>query len=480
MDLSRLFNPKYAQASKERDLDFQAWRERILRSFYITGIVGGIFALVTTVPVAINQGKYVSAASYIFIYLMVILITIYPRIPYLLRAGFAIIIFYALGLVTIQTLGLMGNGRLWLFSFSILTTVLLGWKYGLATLFINLATTIIFGSLLARGLIDWSLSEGHTIEIWTSTSVAFVLIITMMTGFVGFIVSGLEKTLINEKKLSRELEKEHAFLERRVLERTQELDHKARELARSNNELQNFAHIASHDLQEPLRMISSYLQLLERRYKGQLDDEADEFIHYSVDGAQRMGALLDGLLSYARVDSKGGDFVIVDTHHCVQKALTNLKVALDEQQAVVNIGDLPSLEADPMQLVQLFQNLIGNALKYRRELQPEIHISASREASDWIFSIRDNGIGFDEEQAGRIFMIFQRLHNKDDVDGLGLGLAICKKIVERHEGRIWAESNPGEGSCFYFTLPAEETLEAGRSNTLPANLVRLRRGIEIT
>ena len=468
MNFSRFFNPNSAQSSSERDQEFQAWQERILKAILLVGIVGGLFALSTSIPIAINQGNYFSAGAFLVIYLTVVVITVYTRIPYNIRAGIATFLAYVLGLATMQFLGLMGSGRVWLFAFSVLATVLLGWKVGLITLVLNLATMLFFGWFMVTGRIDWSVSEGHNLEVWTTTTVTFMLIITMVTSFLGILVTGLQNSLDKEKKLSRELEEERALLERRVLDRTQDLDQKARELARSNSELQNFAHIASHDLQEPLRMISSYLQLLERRYKGKLDDEADEFIHYSVDGAQRMGALLDGLLSYARVDSKGGEFVLVDANHIVQQALDNLQIALDEHQAVVTIGELPPLQADPSQLIQLFQNLISNALKYRREVRPEIEISASRRESDWHFSIRDNGIGFEQDQAERIFMIFQRLHTKDEVDGLGIGLAICKKIVERHRGRIWAESRPGGGAAFHFLLPVAESLESEIALGFPA------------
>ncbi len=467
MNLSRLFNPNQAQSSSARDLEIQAWRERILRAILIVGIIGGLFALSTSIPIAIKQGNYFSAGSFLAIYLTVIIITIYTRIPYNVRAGIAILLAFALGLATLQFLGLMGSGRVWLFAFSVLATVLLGWTVGFITLFLNLITMLLFGWLMATGRIDWSVSEGHNVEVWTTTTVTFMLIIIMVTSFLGILVTGLENSLKKEKKMARELEKERTLLERRVQERTQDLDQKARELARSNNELQNFAHIASHDLQEPLRMISSYLQLLERRYKGQLDAEADEFIHYSVDGAQRMGALLDGLLSYARVDSKGSEFVPTSCETSVQAALDNLKIAIEENEAAVQVRDLPELMADPTQLAQLFQNLIGNTLKYRSEAPPEILISAAAEAENWHFTVVDNGIGFDPTQAERIFMIFQRLHTKDEAEGLGLGLAICKKIVERHGGRIWAESRAGGGATFHFTLPVAEGLGSGISQGVP-------------
>ena len=467
MNLSRLFNPEHTQSSSERDLEFQAWRERILQAVLIIGVFGGAITMTTSIPLAINQGKYFTAAGFLTIYLGVVVVTLVTRIPYAFRAGFITLITYIVGIATMQFLGLMGSGRIWFYAFATIATVLLGWKFGLVALVINLGSMIGYGWLMTNGYIDWSMGETHTIELWTSTTITFMLIATITTTFLGFLVTGLENSLAKEKDLTSELEEERTQLERRVQDRTQALDQKARELARSNDELQNFAHIASHDLQEPLRMISSYLQLLERRYKGQLDAEADEFIHYSVDGAQRMGALLDGLLSYARVDLKGGEFVPTSGETSVQAALDNLKIALDENKATVQVGDLPELMADPTQLIQLFQNLIGNAIKYRSEAPPEILISAAAENTHWHFTVTDNGIGFDEKQAERIFMIFQRLHTKDEADGLGLGLAICKKIVERHGGRIWAESPSEEGAAFHFTLPGAKRFESGISQRVP-------------
>jgi signal transduction histidine kinase len=233
----------------------------------------------------------------------------------------------------------------------------------------------------------------------------------------------------------------------------------AQELARSNADLEHFAYAASHDLQEPLRMVSSYVQLLARRYQGALDADAHEFIAFAVDGAKRMQRLINDLLAYSRVGTRGKEFEPTDCAAVLQQALANLRVAITENAAVVTHGSLPTLRADDSQLVQLFQNLIGNAMKFRNENAPEIYISAEHidDESHWLFSVRDNGIGIDPQYAERIFVIFQRLHTREEHPGTGIGLAICKKIVERHGGRIWVESEAGKGSAFYFTLPVQES-----------------------
>jgi PAS domain S-box-containing protein len=231
------------------------------------------------------------------------------------------------------------------------------------------------------------------------------------------------------------------------------LQQQAADLARSNAELQQFAYVASHDLQEPLRMVTSYLELLERRYQGQLDAKADQFIGYAVDGAVRMQTLINALLSYSRIGSKAAAWQPVDCAVLLQEVLTNLQVTIDQNQASITHDALPSVMADRPQLVQLFQNLIGNGIKFRQAAAPQIHIGVARSGDQWLFSVRDNGIGIEDKYVDRIFIIFQRLHGRGEYPGTGIGLAICKKIIERHGGKLWVESELNQGSTFYFTLP---------------------------
>jgi len=227
------------------------------------------------------------------------------------------------------------------------------------------------------------------------------------------------------------------------------------ELARSNAELEQFAYVASHDLQEPLRMVASYAQLLGRRYEAKLDGDAREFMAYIVDGASRMKQLIEDLLAYSRVGTKGAEFKRVNAEDALKRALFNLRVAIQEAGAVVTNDPLPALSGDEVQLGQLLQNLMSNALKFRSDSVPRIHIGVTESAKEYTFEVRDNGIGIEPQYYERIFMVFQRLHNKGEYPGTGIGLAICKKVVERHGGRIWVESRPGAGSSFYFTLPKE-------------------------
>lgn len=240
------------------------------------------------------------------------------------------------------------------------------------------------------------------------------------------------------------------------IKRTQaeeQLRHASANLQRSNTELQQFAYVASHDLFEPLRMISSYLQLLSQKYEPQLPGEAREFISLAVDGAKRMDALIRDLLAYSRVDAHGREFAPVDLEEAFRAATANLKVAIQETGASITHQPLPRVLADEVQMSQLFQNLIGNAIKFHGAESPRIEVGMQRREHDWLFHIKDNGIGIEPRYVERIFVIFQRLHTRQEYAGTGMGLAICKKIVERHGGRIWVESAPGRGSTFFFSLP---------------------------
>jgi signal transduction histidine kinase len=278
----------------------------------------------------------------------------------------------------------------------------------------------------------------------------------------------LQQRVIERERAEANLRTLNQSLEQRVAARTLELK-------RSNEELEQFAYVASHDLQEPLRMVTNYLQLLQNRYKATLDTKAQDFISIAVDGAVRMHQLIGDLLTYSRVGTAAKPLAPTDVNEVLRNASLNLKVAIDETGGKIRSGQLPTVMGDPVQLTQLFQNLIGNAIKFRSDKPPEIQISAERVQAaacpvpqsaneqpsaanidtpmEWQFAIKDNGIGIAPKDFERIFLIFQRLHTREKYPGTGIGLALCKKIVERHGGRIWVESEPGQGSAFYFTLP---------------------------
>jgi len=291
-------------------------------------------------------------------------------------------------------------------------------------------------------------------------AVALVFMVTRPLGLLSRSLRSENPAFLERLSGKRSEFGELARLMKQFFEQKRQLVEKEKELVRSNEELQQFAYVASHDLQEPLRMVSSYTQLLARRYRGKLDKDADDFIGFAVDGVTRMQRLINDLLSYSRVGSRGRSFEPTDTDVVLGRALANLKLAIADNHASVTHDPLPRVKADERQLEQLFQNLVGNAIKYHGAEPPRVHVGANRNNGNWEFSIKDNGIGIDPQYNDRIFVIFQRLHSREEYEGTGIGLAVCKKIVERHGGRIWVQSEAGKGSDFRFTIPATEGAEA--------------------
>lgn len=263
------------------------------------------------------------------------------------------------------------------------------------------------------------------------------------------------KRMIEMERRQRKYELE-AALHEQERKAAELLARKSEELERSNADLEQFAYIASHDLQEPLRMVSSYVELLARRYKGKLDKDADEFIAFAVDGANRMKELIDGLLAFSRIEAQGRKPEPADSEAVLGRVLKVLGSAIEESGCSITHDPMPPVIADDVQLEQVFQNLIGNAIKFRSEAPPRIHVSARCDGAECVFSVRDNGIGIDPQYAHKVFQIFQRLHARDEHPGQGLGLAVCKRIVERHCGRIWLDSKPQDGATFHFSLPSAD------------------------
>ncbi|MBE9183709.1 response regulator [Microcoleus sp. LEGE 07076] len=265
----------------------------------------------------------------------------------------------------------------------------------------------------------------------------------------------LQQEISNRLAVEKALQDQNLLLQKEIANRQRAesaLLKSNQELARSNAELEQFAYVASHDLQAPLATIASYAQLLEKRYKDQLDSQASKFIGNIVQGCTRMQTLIDDLLEYSRVGRSQKAFQPTDCNHAVQHAIANLQGAICDSQAVVTYSELPSVIGDISQLVQLFQNLVSNAIKYCHDVPPVVHITAAKQKENWLFSVSDNGIGIARQHQERIFQIFQRLHTPREYSGTGIGLAICQKIVQRHGGCIWVESQPGQGSTFHFTL----------------------------
>jgi signal transduction histidine kinase len=330
---------------------------------------------------------------------------------------------------------------------------------------------------------DFSGGPFNVHDIWEAM-IAVVISELMLAG-----VLAIRPLFFTIKQAADILQQDKEVLEIKVAERTEELrDANARlsvelderrrtelklaqyaaDLSRSNGELEQFAYVASHDLQEPLRMVASFSQLLARRYQGKLDQDADEFIAFAVDGATRMQQLINDLLAYSRVGTKGKLPAPTDLNEVLSNAEANLHEAIKESKAEVTHGSLPIVDGDHVQLTQLLQNLLANAIKFRSQEPLRIQVSAQAQDGDWLVSVQDNGIGIAKEHQERIFAIFQRLHARDEYTGTGIGLAICKKIVERHGGRIWVESVPGQGATFNFSIPGARR-DDRKTGNLPAD-----------
>ncbi|MFC6764693.1 ATP-binding protein [Natrinema soli] len=266
--------------------------------------------------------------------------------------------------------------------------------------------------------------------------------VLILTGFSSVAGYGVGTYAAQAKTHARRLERQN-----HLLEQTQ------RQLEESNERLEQFAYAASHDLQEPLRMVSSYLGLIERQYGDELDEDGEEFLDYAIDGSERMKEMIDGLLEYSRVDTQGNPLEPVDLEEVLVNVRKDLELQIEETGTTIKTGELPRVEGDESQLRQLFQNLLSNAIEYNSDEPPRIDVSAERDAEEWMISVRDNGIGIDPEDQDRVFEVFQRLHSQEEHSGTGIGLALCKRIVERHGGEIEVDSTPGEGTTFVFSLP---------------------------
>jgi signal transduction histidine kinase len=313
-------------------------------------------------------------------------------------------------------------------------------------------------------LADYNLPQWRgteALDILRSQNLDVPLIV--VTGYLGeekavdYIKQGATDCVLKDRMARLAPSVRRALEEKRLrqlrLQGEKELARKVAELARSNAELEQFAYVASHDLQEPLRMIASYAQLLAERYRGQLDDRADKYIHYAVDGAVRMQALIHDLLKFSRVGTAEIEPSITDCRLLVEQAVNNLQLAVDDSGAVVTWTGLPMVMADSSQLAQVFQNLIANAIKFHGVDPPTIQISAEKKDREWVFAVSDNGIGIPAENWQDVFVIFRRLHARAEYGGNGIGLAICNKIIQRHGGKLWIEAQAKPGSCFKFALP---------------------------
>jgi signal transduction histidine kinase len=358
---------------------------------------------------------------------------------------------YQTSVVMLHYLGSNGPGLLYLFAITVFVLFSLGQWYGFLALGLNILICILFGLAIHYGFASHVLMGEYQLDSWLGVSSNLIF----LSGIAVFLIPKLFKGL------------QSAFEEQDHL-RT-ELEESVDTLNRKNEELEQFAYTISHDLKEPLRMVRSFMKLLKKKYGERLDEKANEYIHYAVDGAERMSNNIDDLLEYSRIARKYTTVEKTDLNNLLDNVLQNLQTDIKDKNAEISKETLPTLSVVPVAIKMLFQNLVANGLKYQPEgNQPHITIEAKEQKESWLFSISDNGIGIEPEYFDQIFSVFKRLHTRDKYPGNGMGLAICKKIVVQHGGKIWVESTPGQGTVFYFTISkrylAEKQQESNNSN----------------
>jgi len=408
----------------------------LLAAVVIMGLVTLIFLYQTLIDDEIELTRRLLMMSpFVAMWVVLVIILFWRGLSYYLRAGVLLSLNFLLGCYLLSVNGLQGSGRLWILLLPVLAFILLGIRAGIAAGVLSILTYFFFAVTVSAGWFTLENMELTSLNFWLSEGGDFLIAVVSLIIILESFSRGWSEALDKVDRANRQLEA------------------RTRELARHNAELEQLIHATSHDLQEPLRTIVSYSQLLTRRYKNRLDGEADEYIGFAIDGALQMQALLRDLLTFLNVSTYTRPFEPVDCASTLAWALAVLQPLIEETGATVTHDDLPTITGDANQLSQVFQNLIGNALKFRGNAPPQIHVGAERQGGEWVFSVCDNGIGIEPQYFDRIFGLFQRLHTRRRYPGSGIGLAICKKIVERHGGRIWVESKPGRGTTFSFALP---------------------------
>lgn len=345
---------------------------------------------------------------------------------------------YLVAVVLLHYLGASGPGLLYLLAITIFVLLSLEPIYGIIALVLNTIICIYFSLAIYYGFASTVILDQYELDAWIAISSNLIFLSGTAVFLVPKLFNGLQSAFEEQQRLKEELE-----------DSVMELDEK-------NEELEQFAYTVSHDLKEPLRMVRSFMGLLEDKYKSQLDDKAQTYIHYAVDGANRMGDRISDLLEYSRIGRKYTVMEQVDMNELLQEVIEYLQAEIKKSDVQIKVGELPEIRAVPVAIKMLFQNLVSNAIKYQSgEYQPVIDIKIEEKEGHWLFSVSDNGIGIGKDYQEQIFSVFERLHTREEYPGSGMGLAICKKIVEQHGGKIWVESEEGEGSTFYFTLAKE-------------------------
>lgn len=425
------------------------WRNYLfaLTILYIAPL--SFIAIIPGIYMAFITGLQFLFIANILTLLILPIIAFYPGLSLGVRKFIFFFGLYLASTALLYELGSFGPGLIFLLATTFFITLIYDEKKAIWSVYIITVICITFGVLIYFEATESIMLQEYRIDSWFALSANLIFLCLVAVLIVPGLFRGLQSSLQKRNQLQAEVLKNKEELEQSMIQ----LKEKALELQESNRELEQFAYTASHDLKEPLRMIRNFMDLLEKNYAPQLDDKAKKYIHFAADGAKRMNELIDDLLEYSRISRLYSEFETVDMNKLVDSVIGMFEAQIEEQNAVVGREQLPQVIGVPVSLKLVFQNLIGNALKYHdKNTAPRVEIKGEETETHWAFSVSDNGIGIDEKYFDEIFLLFKRLHSNSEYSGTGMGLAMCKKVVEQHGGEIWVTSEKGKGSTFYFTI----------------------------
>lgn len=418
------------------------WRDRLFSEIIVFVMPLGIIALIPGIYMAYLTDLHRLIIVDLAAGLVVLIVAFASGITVQVRKLLFILSLYFIALALLYDLGSFGPGLLYLLALTVLMILIFDKVYAYASVGLNVLVCIAGGIVVYYNLGDSQMYVDYDLDTWVAVSSNLVFLSAVLALLIPMLFDGLQKAMDSENVLQTELKQNQKRLEKSI-----------RELNEKNEELESFAYTASHDLKEPLRMIHSFMGLLKMKYSDRLDEKAQEYIYYAVDGAERMTNLVNELLEYSRVGRVYANIEKVDVNKVMEDVYKFYAAEISKKNANIQFDSLPVIQAVPVSIKLLFQNLIGNALKYNSKDEAPVIVVEGREKEDeWEFSVQDNGIGISPDSYEKIFQLFQRIHSSDYARGAGMGLAICKKIVEQHDGRIWVSSSPGKGSTFYFTI----------------------------
>lgn len=423
-----------------RGLEF--WQNLLFARILAILLPLSLISLIPGIILSIKVGNHYIGYVDEFVFFGFIFIAFKKNMNINIRKIIFVSLFYLISTVLLYYLGSFGPGLLLILGISVIIIIIFPAHYAYTTVVINLVICLIFGLLIYLKLTPGIGIIGYNLASWIAISSNLIMLCALLAALLPTILSGLQKTIQEQESLKLELRVE----KRNLLNALEGIKNK-------NHELEQFAYMASHDLQEPLRMVTSFLGMIESSYATKLDEKGLQYIHYASDGATRMKKIIEDLLEYSVAGNKELNLQDIDLNQLMIDFVKTNRTLIEEKNSQLNWQNLPVIKADPTFMLQLFQNLIGNALKYQsNDAKPVVTVSARELKNYWEISVADNGIGIEKEYFERIFAVFQRLHDKRTYKGTGIGLAICKKIVELHKGKIWVESTPGQGSNFKFTI----------------------------